>query len=263
MDELMETSSESGSDTSSAEDVGHGTVETPEGTGDGIALEATGAMSLADRLRGALASASAAAAASTAMRDVASAILERFDLRFNEIRLMQTATGKGEGSKKDSASSVTLKKEGRIGKVWELRHLVTGKKINVIESLTDNPLHSVLHFRLRRLGRKKILAWICEHSDGRPMHHYTESAPFEGRIEEPSVVCRFRGRRGNSDAKQMKISAWTLGGSGCTSGIMSRAGPESTEYTMDTVLSHWKDQMEWYNESDTAPKDFVLLADLV
>jgi hypothetical protein len=40
-----------------------------------------------------MASASAAAAVSSAMRDVVSAILERFDLRFNEIRLMQTATG--------------------------------------------------------------------------------------------------------------------------------------------------------------------------
>ncbi|KAJ7902440.1 hypothetical protein B0H13DRAFT_1515593, partial [Mycena leptocephala] len=112
-------------------------------------------------------------------------ILTKFDLLFDEVRLMQTASsaiisgstvaalagsptpfnpndldiyaGRGEGwhvvKYLENGNKYRAVKEetsydfaSGIGKVWTLRHRRTDKKINVIESLSSNPLHSVLHF---------------------------------------------------------------------------------------------------------------------
>jgi hypothetical protein len=122
---------------------------------------------------------------SLALRAAATAILHDFDLRFDEVRLMQTATGclisgstvavltgcptqfsphnldmytgKGVGthiirylrkSGKYDMVSVTSSYDfaAGIGKVVTLRHRRTMKEINVIESLSMNPLDSILHF---------------------------------------------------------------------------------------------------------------------
>ncbi|KAJ7792428.1 hypothetical protein B0H13DRAFT_1675766, partial [Mycena leptocephala] len=113
--------------------------------------------------------------------------LTEFDLLFDEVRLMQTATsaiisgstiaalagpptpfspndidiytGRGIGWHvtrylKNGGNYCVVKETASydfangIGKVYTLRHRRTQKKINVIESLTSNPLHSVLHFHL-------------------------------------------------------------------------------------------------------------------
>jgi hypothetical protein len=254
------------------------------------------------------------------MADAASALLEKFDLRLTEVRLMQTATGaiisgstisaffipfdpndidiytgKGVGFcvvryfEKGGRYSVTKTSASYdfaagIGKVWELRHVSSGKKINVIESLSDNPLHSVLHFHLTCVystwdARKYWHGYPRLAMDGQAITNLSRfplKEELKNHMHAWEVLRKYklRGFRFSFDehlaphtcgvdtdcpatprtsddngclsipwpswefdceAKESKISVWTLGGSGCSSGIMSRAGLESTEYAMETV----------------------------
>ncbi|KAJ7648256.1 hypothetical protein DFH06DRAFT_1135698 [Mycena polygramma] len=141
-------------------------------------------LDLADRLRFAQVSRNAALATADSLQAAAVAVLRRFDLRFGEIRLMQTATGALVGGSSVAAimSASTswpsssfdvytgrgsgwdvvrfLRKGGDyrlthissthnvlagIRKVFTMRNHGTCKVIHVIESLTNNPLDAIAH----------------------------------------------------------------------------------------------------------------------
>ncbi|KAJ6460675.1 hypothetical protein C8R47DRAFT_1226175 [Mycena vitilis] len=142
-------------------------------------------LDFADRLRFARVSRSAALTAAHALQAAAIAVLVPFDLRFGEIRLLQTVTGavisgssipavmcparpfspseldiytaRGGGwdavgflekSGKYGLAAVSSAHNFQVGvrKVWTMRHNRTRKKVNVIESLTKNPLDVIAHF---------------------------------------------------------------------------------------------------------------------
>ncbi|KAJ6475033.1 hypothetical protein C8R47DRAFT_1143301 [Mycena vitilis] len=144
-----------------------------------------GDLALADHLKYAQVSQDGASAAGEALQNAAVSILRRFGLRFTDVRLMQTATGAIISGSTIPSMMATIKKfhprdldvyAGRgkgfdvmrfltkggkyrlvgqsgtydfaagIGKVYTVRHIRTGREINVIESLTDNPLDAVAHF---------------------------------------------------------------------------------------------------------------------
>ncbi|KAJ7131651.1 hypothetical protein C8R43DRAFT_1133598 [Mycena crocata] len=139
---------------------------------------------LADQINMALSFPGAAHVVAEALQTEAASVLSRFHLRFGEIRLMMAATGAiVSGStitallRSDNAFIPSdldfftgahqgydvvqfLKKAGRykitsvgyeydlstgVGKVWGMERF-TGQKVNVVESLTDNPYDAVANF---------------------------------------------------------------------------------------------------------------------
>ncbi|KAJ7921241.1 hypothetical protein B0H13DRAFT_2318595 [Mycena leptocephala] len=155
-------------------------------------------LDLADRLRYAQVSRASALTIAAALQTAATEILVKFDLRFSEIRLMLTATGslisgstiavltgspsafcptdldvytpRGGGwkvvqfFKKGGKYRVTKATSAYdfaagIGKVFTLRHRASKKTINIIESISLNPLDAVLHFHLSCV----FGAWTANH----------------------------------------------------------------------------------------------------
>ncbi|KAJ7741065.1 hypothetical protein B0H16DRAFT_1728707 [Mycena metata] len=141
-------------------------------------------LNLASRVQFAHTSVAGACAVAESLRSAATQVLKQFDLTFNEVRLIQTATGalisgstipavmhpgsfrpndldfyakhmggfdvvqflRRSGKFKQTKRTPPYDTQSGIGQVFTLRHKVTRKKVHVVESLTEEPLDAVVQF---------------------------------------------------------------------------------------------------------------------
>ncbi|KAJ7452430.1 hypothetical protein B0H11DRAFT_2245907 [Mycena galericulata] len=149
-----------------------------------VGLRILRSLYMVDQLRFARVSRSCSILVADALQIAASQQLLRFNLRFGPVRLMQAATGavisgsvltaiahSGPSFVPDDLDIVTGRRRGYevvlfleymdyvitkksiryrytagVGKVWTLRHKHNDVKINILESLTENPLDAICHF---------------------------------------------------------------------------------------------------------------------
>ncbi|KAJ7654698.1 hypothetical protein DFH06DRAFT_993666 [Mycena polygramma] len=169
------------------------------------------------------------------------------------------------------AESPTYDFAAGIGKVYTMRHHRTLKKINVIESLTKNPLDAIAHFhstcvfgawtasgfwhayaRLTFTGltltspsrlplrddieqHRRIWRIVRKYHD-RGFSFTSEHAPphtcgvdfdcpctMRSSDDDGCLFAVFPSWEFNNDVVQMRPISWSLGGVGCTAGILARA----------------------------------------
>ncbi|KAJ7648262.1 hypothetical protein DFH06DRAFT_1135703 [Mycena polygramma] len=288
---------------------------------------------LVDRLRWARCNRDGALATAASLQEAAVSILSTFDLRFGEVRLMQTAMGSvisgstiphlmnaGNKFMPNDLDFYTPRRRGYdvsqflqmgdtydfaagIGKVFTLQHSRTGRKINVIESLTDRPLDSLAHFhstcvfgawtarglwhaypRLTMDGFTMTTACRLPLRDDLEQHKrvwnvvnkYTvrgfkflldefppahicgqhKSCPMTIRTSDDAgclSIC-FPSWEFNHDIVENRPTCWSLNGTGCQSGVLTRASS-----AVETSMSYWKWMIHRYVISDYAPESVVMM----
>ncbi|KAJ7811364.1 hypothetical protein B0H13DRAFT_1926748 [Mycena leptocephala] len=196
-----------------------------------------------DRVRLAGTSTASAMLVSEVLQHDAARILKPYNLDFGLIRLMQTATGTGIGG-----STVTALIHG--GRAFEPGDLdfVTGpglgasvvdfliltagyeisgesiRKINVIESWTNNPLDAITNFHLTCVYG----AWLANGF----WHGYASLTTSGIAIATPSTLSTAQQRDlpkvqavvNNDDVSPTQLTCWSMGGTGCENGILTRGG---------------------------------------
>ncbi|KAJ7910222.1 hypothetical protein B0H13DRAFT_2329498 [Mycena leptocephala] len=281
-DDGLTTDDESDSDTEPAANIeGEGTHAAPAGFDDlplEIGLDILGALSYRERSRLCGVSVGSAHLAAMSLQSAAVNILSRFNLNFQDVRLMQTVTGAVisvvdfimlSAHYEVTANSSEYSNIMGISRMWTMK-LADALQIKVIESCTSNPLDLITTFHLscvygawlangvwhgysRLTNAGAVITTPCRF----PVEGFTITP---GELPQPhecgkDLDCPATLRTSNDsgcsfgafptwpysdEAAAIPATCWTMGGTGCRQGILEQDGQVISS-------SNWSADAIWYS----------------